>query len=275
MENDKQEQLSPEDIDKLLQQLITGIDPEDEVPMPSDLELPFEGQPLIWEEAQYDEGDLEEEEALDERLVIRLRKSPPVKVKYAEARRLAKAIELEADCRYYAIVKGTFIFGDFIEALIGYHRLEAEEIWITTLGMNENNVDSLINLSKIYNAQQINLLVSSYFFGVERHNMIQYLIEQTEGLPIDIAAAGSHAKIALIKANGVHLCIHGSANLSSNVFLEQFELEDNEELYQWNRMWLQRVFDRHTIIKGANRQQALGRAKKSWHNHLWDQIKEE
>jgi len=136
-------------------------------------------------------------------------------------------------------------------------------------------VDSIVNLCRIYKAQQVNLLVSSYFVATERNNMVQYLIEETAGLPIDVAAAGSHAKIALIKANGFHLCLHGSANLSSNVFLEQFELEDNAELYEYNRSWLQKIFDRHTIIKGAFGKQSLERAKKSWHNHLWGRIKDD
>ena len=249
-----------EEIDQLLEGLIEDIQLED---------LPFQ-----WGDGEI-EDDVPNDTKPDGGLVIRLKKTPAVKAKYMNAQEMARAIALHEGCRFFALVKGTFVFGDLIEALIEQHKLDAEEVWLATLGMNENNVDSVINLMRMFGAKKVNLLVSSYFVGVERHNMVQYLIEESAGLPITIAAAGTHAKIALIKANGMHLVLHGSANLSSNQSIEQFSLEDDGELYQWNVDWLQRVFARHTIIEGVTQRQALGNARKSWHNHLWETIESE
>lgn len=207
--------------------------------------------------------------------VLRLKRTRPVKVKYDNAVKLASEITLEPDCCYYAIVKGTFIFGDFLEALTSVHKLNIEKIYVTTLGMNENNVDSLINLIRLYEAPEVNLIVSSYFFGVEKRNLIPYMAEEAAGKPFNVAVAGSHAKITCIKAGDLHLVMHGSANLSSNSDIEQFMIQDNKELFDYNVSILERIMQKHTIIRGLNSETSFQNAKKSWHNHLWQEIEGE
>ena len=72
----------------------------------------------------------------------------PHKVKYKNALQLAKDIGiLDKDGqRVFAVVDGSFIFGDFIEAYLVTHNLLAKRMVISTLSMSQENVDSLKNL---------------------------------------------------------------------------------------------------------------------------------
>lgn len=50
---------------------------------------------------------------------------------------------------YFCFVSGTFIFGDFIEALLYKYMLKPSKIYITTLGMSSENIDSIVNMTNI------------------------------------------------------------------------------------------------------------------------------
>lgn len=67
-------------------------------------------------------------------------------VRYRFAEQLATALKVQEGMRADAIVDGTFIFGDFIEAFVTTHNVFCEKMIISTLSLSQNNVDSLVNL---------------------------------------------------------------------------------------------------------------------------------
>lgn len=67
-------------------------------------------------------------------------------LKYKNAEKLAKDIKIDKKSRYFVIIDGSFYFGDFIEALIVENDWNCLNMTISTLSMNQNNVDSLANL---------------------------------------------------------------------------------------------------------------------------------
>lgn len=184
---------------------------------------------------------------------------PESMVKYERAVDLARAIDLDA--RTFALISGNFIFGDFIEALMVEHDLKAIRIIISTLSMSQENVDSLRNLLDGDYVDQIDLVVSDYFYSHERHKngLIPYLYDQLDhGDRLQLAVAGSHCKIAMVHLeDGRKIVIHGSANLRSSGCMEQIMIEENASLYDFNAEPLEKILEKYNTIKKSIRRDGL------------------
>lgn len=115
---------------------------------------------------------------------------------FENAERMAESMDYSRD--YFCFVPGNFVFGDFLEALCYKKRLTPDEVYITTLGMSQDNIDSIVNLTDYLGCKKVGLIVSHYFAGVERHKLIPYMRQEFAGKPIDVAVLQSHCKIALI-----------------------------------------------------------------------------
>lgn len=170
-------------------------------------------------------------------------------VAFDNAQRMAEEIDLTQD--YFAFVSGKFIFGDFIEALCYVHGLHPEAVYLTTLGMGKNNVDSIVNLVDYLGAGKVNLIVSNYFISVERRKLVPYMVQEFSGRPIDVAVLASHCKICLVECEAGKIIIAGSANLSSSNNVEQFHVFHDDALFDWLRGRLDDVMERFTVIKGS------------------------
>ena len=97
-------------------------------------------------------------------------------VVFENALEMAKTMDLTQD--YFALVSGAFVFGDLLEALCWKKQLQPERLYVTTLGLSPDNVDSLVNMVDYLFVPEINLIISSYFASVERHRNIPYMIEE-------------------------------------------------------------------------------------------------
>lgn len=172
----------------------------------------------------------------------------PVIFDNAEA--MARDIDWSRD--YIAITAGSFIFGDFIEALCYVKRLDPSAVYLSTLGMSQDNADSIVNLTDYLGAEQVYLLVSHYFQGVERHRTMPYLEESFTGRPINVAVLQNHAKICLIRSATGDACMIGSANLSSSNSVECFVITHAPEVVEWVQARLDNIFDRFTVFHGLD-----------------------
>jgi hypothetical protein len=156
-------------------------------------------------------------------------------LKYKNAESLANDINFNENNRYFVIIDGSFFFGDFIEAFLVKHNIHVKKMTISTLSMNKNNVDSLFNLINGNYIDELNLVLSDYFYGHEKHDLVPYIYET---LDIDnkfqLSFAGTHCKICIFETvNGRKFVFHGSANLRSSSNIEQIMLEENEGLYDF------------------------------------------
>ena len=187
------------------------------------------------------------------------REIPEHKLKYDLAINLAKDIKPEPGCRYFVILDGKFIAGDFIEAFITEHNLHIKRMTISTLSMSENNVDSLANLINGGFVDELNLIVSDFFFSHERRNLIPYLYEQLDkDDKFQLAVAGTHCKTCIIETHdGMFFVIHGSANLRSSSNIEQIMIEENRELYDFNHEYQMRIIEKYKTIKKGIRYEKL------------------
>lgn len=191
---------------------------------------------------------------------------PAHRIKYSNARKLAEEIKLENGMRYDCIVSGNFIFGDFIEAFITHNNAKCKQMTVSTLSLDQNNVDSFANLLNNGYVDELNLILSDYFFAHERRALIPYIYDK---LDIDnrfqLASAGSHTKVVLFETlGGKKIVIHGSANLRSSSSIEQFVIEENPDVYDFHLDYHMRIVEEYkTINKDVKRNRSL-RGKKLW-----------
>ena len=196
---------------------------------------------------------------------IKPRLRPEVKaqnLKYKNAKDLAKNIGCEKDLRAFCIVDGTFIFGDFIEAWITENKLFIRNMYISTLSMSQENIDSLKNLLTWKAVLNLNLIVSAYFFAHERRDLVEYIYQELDmDDRFQLGVASSHCKTVCMETHdGRKFVIHGSANLRSSSNLEQFVIEENAELHDFNVDYNERICNLYSTINKQARRNTLWQA---------------
>lgn len=169
-------------------------------------------------------------------------------VAFENAQLMADRIDYSKD--YFSIVSGSFIFGDFLEALIFKKSLAPSKLYITTLGMGSDNVDSIVNIAEYLGCQEVNLIVSHYFAAVERHKLIPYMVKEFRGLNVNLAVLATHCKISLIYSEQGDVMISGSANLSSSDNVEQFFMVHDPAAIEYARQKLDGIMQRFTVYRG-------------------------
>ncbi|MCK9172017.1 MAG: hypothetical protein M0O99_00855 [Desulfuromonas thiophila] len=190
-------------------------------------------------------------------LLRRYPRTPMHQVRYRNASDLARQTpDLQPNEAMHVLVAGAFIFGDYLEALMVEKNYYAEELLIATLSLGQENADSLHNLITGGYCDHISLIVSDYWYAHEVRGGkggVAYL-EKTFGDRLKLAAAGCHTKVTLIRTRcGKHLVMHGSANLRSSQNIEQFVLENSQELYQFHREWMSRILDGYSTHRDRKR----------------------
>ncbi len=173
-------------------------------------------------------------------------------VMYRNALKAANQIDPNED--YFFLVSGSFVFGDFIEALCDVHKLKPKKILVSTLGMNQENVDSLVNLVDYLDVGEVQLIVSSYFYGVERRpgKLIGYMMHEFRGKPISVSICGSHTKLCLFEDSACgNIVMAGSANLSSSSNLEQFSFSHDNEVFKFCKKMFSGIAKDFIIFDGS------------------------
>lgn len=171
-------------------------------------------------------------------------------VRYENAMDLAKSMEYGQN--YVVMLAGDFIYGDFIEALLYEKQLFPSKMYIATLGMSRENIDSLYNCVEYLKCKELNLILSHYFVSVERRGMVPYIEEQFTKKNINIAMLRSHAKICLIRSDKGDCVIMGSANLSSSNNMEQMTITHDKTMIDYLENGLQNVMNKFAIFRGLD-----------------------
>lgn len=181
----------------------------------------------------------------DREEIPKLRTEPAA---FENAEYMADSMDYSRD--YFAFVPGNFVFGDFLEALCYKKRLAPSDVYITTLGMSQDNIDSIVNLVDYLHCKKVNLIISHYFAGVERNKLVPYMHREFSGKPVDVAVLQSHCKIALIFSEKGNALISGSANLSSSNNVEQFIIMHDERTIEYVKKRLDNIMRRFTVYTG-------------------------
>ena len=171
-------------------------------------------------------------------------------LQYSNAVDMAMNYQVGKNSRLFAFVTGTFYFGDFIEALIIEKDLKVKTLTVSTLSLNDNNVDSFANIMNGGFCDKLNLIVSHYFFSHERRVLVPYIYQELDKEDrFQLVVCRSHCKMALIELySGEKIVIHGSANLRSSGNVEQLMIEENEELYDFSYNYQRSMIKRYKTI---------------------------
>jgi hypothetical protein len=177
-------------------------------------------------------------------------------VDYKNVEQLSKDIQIFKNERCFCITDGDFIFGDFIEAFLVCRNIKVKELIISTLSLSQNNVDSLYNLLKGGYVENLSLIVSDHFFSYERDNLVKYIYQTLDiENKFQLSVCNNKSKIVLIQSDdngGRKYIIHGSANLNSSNSIEQFCIEENEEVFDFNKNIFDKIIENFkTINKSA------------------------
>lgn len=165
---------------------------------------------------------------------------PKNKIDYSNAKKIANEIELRKNESIHYIVSGSFVMGDFLEALLVEKNIRVKELLISTLSMSQNNIDSLEFLIKQKYIDNLTLMISNYFYSHEKKLLIPY-IKETLGKysNFDLIVIRNHTKIILFNIDNFHVIIYGSGNLRSSNSIEQMVIQENEELYNFYKKFFQ------------------------------------
>lgn len=154
-------------------------------------------------------------------------------VKSENAKTFWNDCELEKECRIHCILNGNFQFFDMIFEMFVKYDFKVKKMTISTLSLSQDNIESMAVLLENGYIDELNLIVSDFFYSHEKHSLVKFIYEQ---LDIDnkfqFAVAGTHCKIITFETElGTKFCFHGSANLRSSNNIEQLCIENNDELY--------------------------------------------
>lgn len=178
-------------------------------------------------------------------------------VKYKKADELANNLTLLENERYFCMVDGSFVFGDFIMAFLVGRKMIAKKLTISTLSLSIENVMMLKVLLDDGYIQELNIIVSDFFYSHEKNKLIK---EMYTHLDIDnkfqLAVCRSHMKITLIETEmngGRKYIIDGSANLRSSDNIEQFRIEEDKLQYDFINQSFENILVNYSTIKKSLR----------------------
>jgi hypothetical protein len=164
--------------------------------------------------------------------------SKPAKADYKNAKQLVNEIHLALGEQFHAIVRGDFIFGDFLEALVYEKNVIVKNMHLSTLSMSQNNIDSLAGMLEDNRIENLTLVLSNYFYSHEKRILIPYAMEKLDIKDnFDLLIIRNHTKICLMEIGNLKLIMSGSANLRSSESIEQFVLQENADLYSFYLQW--------------------------------------
>lgn len=187
-------------------------------------------------------------------------------LKFSNAEKLAKSIKFNSGQSAFCLLAGNFVFCDFIEAFFYQHNIYTDRLQISTLSLAYDNIIILKNLMKGGFVRNLDLIISSYFFSHERHNLIKELYNELDfDDRFQLAVAAIHTKITSFKSEGgKHIVISGSANLRSSNNVEQIYIQDNEEIFNFVTDFNDRIIETYKTIR-----------KPLLTKKIWQQIQEE
>ena len=169
---------------------------------------------------------------------------------YRYARDFVENVDLSPGARTYAWVDGSFIFGDVIEAFADAEILFPKRVFISTLSMSQENIDSLRNCVDYYGLEKIDIVLSDYFYSHEKFGLVPYLYQTLDAEDrLDVAFAHIHTKIIGIETQrGNKLILHGSANMRTCGAIEQVMCECSPELYDFNAAIVEELIAKYGTI---------------------------
>ena len=145
---------------------------------------------------------------------------------------------LQKDCRVMGLTDGAFSLIDLIHAIL--NKIGKSDVIVTTwsAGIKDANQVAWMKNSGLINSF---LLVTDHSY-VNRQKRYAVELDSLFGTE-NIRTGEVHAKFTLISNDDWKICIRTSMNLNANKTCESFELDDNEEIYNFYKKFVDHTFD--------------------------------
>jgi len=141
----------------------------------------------------------------------------------------------------HIVSNGSYDFFSYIPIITDYMNI-VSELYGSTWTMNRNNVIELFSLFDNKKIQKINILTGVYF---KRRESAVYaeLFMGIQKRKQRYKALENHTKIIMLSDNTNYIVIEGSANFTSNPRIEQYIINNNKELYDFHKNWMDEALD--------------------------------
>ena len=151
--------------------------------------------------------------------------------------------KLEQGIQYRIVTNNSFNAISVYEFLATHEKIT--EMHIAVYRMNQRAVlfiKNIIDKNKI----PATIIVSSFFRENKKYErwaneLIAYAQSSTL---VKVGFSWNHAKVFLAKtASGKHIVFEGSGNLSDNARIEQYIIEDNEQVFNFHKQWITQLLN--------------------------------
>jgi len=147
----------------------------------------------------------------------------------------------DVNCSYHIISSGNFVFWTYVPHLIKLAG-RFDEFYCSTWTMNRPIAHEMLELYDAGKFGKISLLTGRYFKQRETA-VYAYILDGLLTRGQRYVAFKNHTKLILLGNKDCKLVIEGSANLTANPRAEQFILTNHKGLYDFNRDWMEDMFN--------------------------------
>ena len=152
-------------------------------------------------------------------------------------------VNLEQNTQYRLVTNMSFNAITVVKYLLDYYKID--EIYIVVYRMNNKSFDYLKSIIEKDNIKT-GIIVSCFFRENKQYERwakeLVILSENAEN--VKASFCNNHAKVFLTKTTcGKHIVFEGSGNLSHNERIEQYIFEDNENVYNFHKKWIDEILN--------------------------------
>jgi hypothetical protein len=116
---------------------------------------------------------------------------------------------------------------------------QIDEIYISVYAMNQASTDWLLSFFRDNAKTAGKIVLASFFQQTKRYQgwCENLIASKSDNLVVKFDRI--HAKVFIAKTrDGRHFILEGSGNLSGNARIEQYIFENNEEVYNFHKKWM-------------------------------------
>lgn len=125
-----------------------------------------------------------------------------------------------------------------------------EEVYISSYNFGEKTIESIFELKNKNVFNKLSLIISESI-RFRKPKIFKKLKEYTEKAKnTRLAGIWNHSKIMLLKKGSDFFVVEGSGNFNSNAYIEQYSIDNNEDLFNFHKNWMESyVFNVDNIQK--------------------------
>lgn len=142
--------------------------------------------------------------------------------------------------QYRIITEKQFNAYSFILALLDK---QIDELYLAMYRINEPTVDSIIKLIEDGQIKRAVFVISNYFNQTKRPEKWAIKLKEFSKTKENIkhVYTHNHAKVACVKSGGDYYVFEGSGNMSDNARVEQYVYENNKEVFDFHKNWMEAI----------------------------------